>query len=283
MAHNYRQVKKGKTMSDKNLPAARAETASQPTLSMSDVWSSLTAMAQDPNVDADKLKALTDIQGSMIDQMNAEKDREAKARFDRAFAMACAEMPVITKDERIEHNGRFIGWFKKYEDIRAVVDLIARPFGLTTSHDSSEIDGGKGGILVWTVITYVDQEYTWTETRARIPVPPDTGGAKGAGQALGSSMTYGERYSIIGAYGIVQKGIDRDGKSPEAARLASPDQNQYLIDNGRKAAIGGPKEYAGWLASLTNVQKGWLITNGHHDKLAQSARDIAAQSEGQDK
>tara|TARA_R110000850_G_scaffold23358_1_gene69093 strand:+ start:25093 stop:25809 length:717 start_codon:yes stop_codon:yes gene_type:complete len=238
-------------------------------------------MAKDPGVDADKLKALTDIQSSMISQMNSEKDREAKARFDRAFALACADMPVITKDEKIEHNGKFIGWFKKYEDIRTVVDQIARPYGLTTTHDSSEIDGGKGGILVWTVITYVDSEYTWTETRGKMPVPPDTGGAKGAGQALGSSTTYGQRYSIVGAYGIVQKGLDRDGASPSAGASLSKDQLN-MLDAAQKAATGGPKDYGAWLNSRTNAQKGWMITNGHHDKMAAAAREIAAQQQGQE-
>lgn len=271
--------------STENLPAMAEQSpvaTSGSTLSVGDVWASLSDMAKDPSVDAEKLRALTDIQGAMITQMNSEKDREAKARFDRAFALACKDMPIITKDEKIEHNGRFIGWFKKYEDIRAIVDEVARPFGLTTTHDSSEIDGGKGGILVWTVITYVDSEYTWTETRAKIPVPPDTGGAKGAGQALGSSKTYGERYSITGAYGIVQKGLDRDGSTRPPAQLASPDQNDRLIEEGQRAAAGGAKRYASWLVGLTNVQKGWLITHGHHDKLSTAAREVTAMQEGQD-
>lgn len=275
------------TDNDRDLPAVpggenQVATATSQ-ISIGDVWASLTEMAKDPSVDASKLKALTDIQGSMISQMNAEKDREAKARFDRAFAMACANMPTITKDERIEHNGRFIGWFKKYEDIRKIVDEIARPYGLTTTHDSSEIDGGKGGILVWTVITYVDSEYTWTEIRAKVPVPPDTGGAKGAGQALGSSKTYGERYSLTGAYGIVQKGLDRDGKSAAPSALAAPDGQKKLVEDGQKAAAGGARSYAAWLSGLTNVQKGWLITAGHHDNLSQAARDHDALQKGQDK
>ncbi len=270
-----------------NLPAAPTGSAVATQggqLSMGDVWQSLTEMAKDPLVDAGKLKALTDIQGSMIAQMNAEKDREAKARFDRAFALACAAMPIITKDQKIEHNGKFIGWFKKYEDIREIIDSIARPFGLTTTHDSSEIDGGRGGILVWTIITYVDPEHTWTEIRARIPVPPDTGGAKGPGQALGSSKTYGERYSITGAYGIVQKGLDRDGKSQEPnLKLENPAKYQGLLDQGQMAAADGTKGYASWLKNQDNHPKGWLVMHGHHDRLIEAARDVdALKAKGQD-
>ena len=239
--------------------------------SISDIWQSLVEMAKDPAVDADKLKALTDIQGTMIAQANAEKDREAKARFDRAFAVACSRMPIITKDSKIEHNGRFIGWFKKYEDIRGVVDDVIRPLGLNVSHDSSAIDGGKGGILVWSIITYVDSEYTWTEERAKIPVPPDTGGAKGAGQALGSSKTYGERYSLTGAFGIVQKGLDRDGSAPEPGQKLSSAQSELLRVGEQKAAEGAAA-YGHWVKSIPNELKGWLIASGNHDRFVGMAK-----------
>lgn len=272
-------------MTDDKIPAIavnngdqQGQVATKKELSAGDVWESLMAMAKDEAINPEKLRALTDIQGTVIQQMREEQDREAKARFDRAFAEACRQMPIITKDEKIEHNGRFIGWFKKYEDLRHIVDQVIHPLGLTVSHDCSEIDGGKGGILVWTVITYMDSENTWSETRAKIPVPPDTGVAKGAGQALGSSKTYGERYSLTGAFGIVQKGLDRDGKSPEAlALLADTSGHEDLIEAGQKAALGGPQSYAGWLKGLTNVQKGWLITHGHHDNFSAAAREVAAQ------
>lgn len=252
-------------------PQGQVSTKKQ--LSAGDVWESLVAMATDDTINPEKLRALTDIQGTVIQQMRDEKDREAKARFTKAFATACRQMPIITKDEKIEHKGRFIGWFKKYEDLRRIVDQVVHPLGLTVSHDCSEIDGGKGGILVWTVITYMDGEHTWSETKAKIPVPPDGGGAKGAAQALGSSKTYGERYSLTGAFGIVQKGLDRDGKSPEArALLANTADHQVIIDAGQSAAAQGAKAYAAWLNGLTNVQKGWLITHGHHDELSKAAR-----------
>ena len=263
-----------------NLPAtAEPQSNSAPVksdgMSVGDMWASMIEMAKDPSVDAAKIGHLVELQEKMI-------DRAAKDRFDRAFAQACQNMPIITKDDKIEHNGRFIGWFKKYEDLRAIVDDVINPLGLTVTHDSDQIDGGKGGVTVWTVITYMDSEYTWREERGRMPVPPDAGGAKSAAQALGSSTTYGQRYSLAAAFGIVQKGLDRDGRSQPRAQLAGPGENQELIDAGQVAATNGPKEYARWLNGLTNVQKGWLITHGHHDKLSTAAREIAAQQQGQD-
>lgn len=263
---------------EKNLPAMANQAppaSSSGGMSVSDMWASMVEMAKDPQVDAEKIGYLVNLQEKMV-------DRAAKDAFNRAFAKACQDMPVITKDDKIEHNGKFIGWFKKYEDLRGVVDDIINPLGLTVTHDSDQIDGGRGGLTVWTVITYMDDQYTWCEERGRMPVPPDTGGAKTAAQALGSSSTYGMRYSLAAAFGIVQRGLDRDGKSQSRAQLEAPDQNDKLIDAGQRAAAGGPREYANWLSGLTNVQKGWLITHGHHDKLSTAAREIAAQQQGQD-
>lgn len=266
-------------------PAAVSTVASQGgQLTASDVWSSLLDMAKDESVDADKLRALTDIQGTMIAQVNSEKDREAKARFDRALSLACADMPVITKDNKIQHKGQFIGWFKKYEDIRDIVDKIIRPFNLNITHDSSEIDGGKGGILVWTVISYVDSEHTWSEERAKIPVPPDTGGAKGAGQALGSSMTYGQRYSLVGAFGIVQRGLDKDG-STDVAMIELKGKEAELLKDAEECASRGGLPYRAYFDGLTNHERTLLVRNGkddrfpsHHERLksiAQKADEAA--------
>ena len=145
---------------DKNLPAmAKPQTeiaAKTDGMSVGDMWASMVEMAKDPTIDAAKIGHLVELQEKMV-------DRTAKDRFDRAFATACQNMPVITKDDKIEHNGRFIGWFKKYEDLREVVDGVINPLGLTVTHDSDQIDGGKGGLTVWTVITYMDSEYTWRQ------------------------------------------------------------------------------------------------------------------------
>lgn len=240
-------------------------------VSVGAMWAGLVDLVKDPSVDASKLQALVSVQGDMM-------DRAAKDRFDRAFALAVGQMPIITKDDRIEHvknagtpqeTRQFIGWFKKYEDLRSVVDDIANPLGLYITHDSSEIDGGKGGILVWTIITYVDSEYTWTEVRGRVPVPPDGGGAKGAAQAIGSAITYGQRYSLVAAFGIVQKGLDRDGQSLEAQRLMLEHSGglDSLVATGETNAKGGKADFLAWFKAQSNMTKGQLVSAGEYDRL----------------
>lgn len=261
---------------DKNLPAT-AEPQQSRQLTAGDIWTGLAAMAENDSIPVDKLRALADIQKDVMESARIEDDRTAKRKWDNAFARACAEMPVITKDEKIEHNGKFIGWFRKYEDIREIVDEICRKYNLTISHDSADIDGGKAGLNIWTVISYVDSDHTWTETRGRMPIPPDAGGAKGAAQAIGSSMTYGQRYSLCAAFGIVTKGLDRDG-STNVAKLPKPGDETNLLSDATEAAGRGVLPYKAFFEGLTNVQRGWMVANGgdaeflsHHERLKHAA------------
>ena len=243
-------------MTDENLPDivrqdAPASADDRGGMSLGEMWSSMLELAKDPSVDAAKIEHLVGLQEKMV-------DRTAGDRFRRAFAQACRDMPVITKDDKIEHKGRFIGWFKKYEDLRGIVDQIINPLGLTITHDSSEIDGGKGGVTVWTVITFMDDEYTWVEERGKMPVPPDGGGAKSAAQALGSSVTYGQRYSLAAAFGIVQKGLDRDGSTP--ARQISNSAASGLVDEAKKAASKGMSAYEEWFKARDRADRVTLTT-----------------------
>jgi hypothetical protein len=105
---------------------------------------------------------------------------------------------------------------------------------------------------------YVDADHTWTEVRGKMPVPPDTGGAKGAGQAIGSSMTYGQRYSLCAAFGIVTKGLDNDGRTP-APQLAAPKADD-LKDDAHAAAKGGSEVYEKWFVSKSRAEKVTLTT-----------------------
>lgn len=250
-----------------NLPAEAQQTAVQTNqdsaMSVGNMWASMVDLAKDPTIDAAKIGHLVGLQEQMI-------DRAAKDKFDRAFAAACQQMPTITKDDKIEHKGRFIGWFKKYEDLREIVDNILNPLGLTVTHDSDQIDGGKGGLTVWTVITYLDAEYTWREERGRMPIPPDAGGAKSAAQAVGSSLTYGQRYSLAAAFGIVQKGLDRDGRT-DAPQLQQEDWQTEVKDGAQKAATRGSEAYTAFFSALSPMKKGWLVEFGGHAELKDAA------------
>ena len=96
-----------------NLPAQQTtgtQVQAAPAMDPMQIWNSIAEMATNPEVDAGKIGALLDYQERIM-------DRAARDAFTLAKNTAMANMPKINKDSRIEHNGKLIGKYKKYEEL----------------------------------------------------------------------------------------------------------------------------------------------------------------------
>ena len=254
-----------------NSGTALAESKPTSVIDINAIFQSMMEMAKNPNVDADKMKTIFEMQKEM-------RADEAKSRFDRAMALACQQMPVITKDSKIEHNGRFIAWFKKYEDIRVVVDGICKPLGLTIRHSCKEMNEGRM-LGVNTIVTFVDSEFTHVYEGPHMPVPFDTGGAKSGAQGAGSSQKYGERYSLCSTFGIIQQGLDNDGRSVGANQSSAVTQIDVgNVDSLLMAAAGKGTQALNdfWKSkTLSPMQKGYAAEK----KVLEKAKLAAAEAD----
>ena len=63
-----------------------------------------------------------------------------------------------------------------------------------------------------------------------IPLPHDSSGSKNAVQAVGSSTSYGKRYTATLLLNIRTKGEDDDGKSGGDSAAISEDQAEHIIE-----------------------------------------------------
>lgn len=251
-------------MSDepKNLPA---QPVAAPAFDPMVIWHSIEAMALNPEVDAAKIGALLNHQMTIM-------NFTAKNAFTAACNAAMMDMPVITKDSMIVHNGRLIGKYTKYEDLRRVIDPILNRHYLRITHRPGFNDAMKMP-TVEAVLHFARDGMTWTEEKGPMPIPFDTGGAKSAAQGAGSTLQYGMRYTTCAALGIVQEGIDNDGAAKTAK--AQPEAWQDRIsDDGMQAARGGSAAYTEWFTTLTNMQKGWLVDEGKHAAFKKSAAEM---------
>lgn len=268
---HFEQKSTAVTVQDETQQAAVAAPA--PAMDPMAIWKSIEAMALNPDVDAGKI-------GALLDHQERIMDRAAQQAFTFAKNSAMAEMPRITKDSRIVHPGKngqpdkIIGRYKKYEDLRRIIDPVLTKYGLRITHETGFSEQMKMP-TVTAVLSFVKDGMAWTERGGEMVLPFDSTGAKSGTQGAGSSLTYGQRYTTCAILGIVIENEDDDGAGGGRAELPAGADHQGLIDAGQRAAIGGPKAYADWLKGLTNVQKGWLITHGHHDNLAAAARDHA--------
>ena len=147
--------------------------------------------------------------------MRAElKREEARSAFYEALASFQATVPHIDK-ARVANvrprNGSAYSY--RYADLAGIQRAIAPALvacGLSVTFDTAAT---PGGFLVTCNVHHIAGH----SACASFPVPIDTAGRMNPAQAAGSALTYGRRYALCAALGIVTAEDDDDaqGADPE--------------------------------------------------------------------
>lgn len=138
----------------------------------------------------------------------------ARKEFDAAIAAAKSEIPPIQRNAT-GHND------KRYADFAAiarVVDPILGKHGLSYRFRTTQNER----ISVTCVLSHKAGHFEETTLTG----PADTSGNKNAIQAIGSTLTYLQRYSLVQMLGLAAANDD-DGNS--AGGFISPDQLEQLV------------------------------------------------------
>lgn len=125
---------------------------------------------------------------------------QGRKSFDDAIASAKAEIPTIIKNATGHNN-------KKYANFAAIaeaVDPVLGKYGLSYRFRTHQQDGE---IRVTCVLSHRDGHSEETTLSG----PSDTSGNKNAIQAVGSTLTYLQRYSLVQALGLAAS-EDDDGR-----------------------------------------------------------------------
>lgn len=125
----------------------------------------------------------------------------ARAEFSAARVVAMSEMPPIPMTGLNKHTG------KKYstiDDIRETTRPVLAKHGMTLSH-RTKVEGEK--LIVTAVLAHSNGQEDMNE----LPLPFDGGQQRNAVQAIGSSQTYGERYTASALLGLSRGDQDDDG------------------------------------------------------------------------
>jgi len=141
----------------------------------------------------------------------------ARKAFDKAVSEAKKEIPPIARNATGHNN-------KKYADFAAiarVVDPIIGKHGLSYRFRTTQ----NGSIAVTCVLSH---EAGHSE-ETTLSGPADSSGSKNAIQAIGSTLTYLQRYSLVQMLGLAAA-ADDDGKSAVAGEAISPEQVEQLVE-----------------------------------------------------
>lgn len=168
-------------------------------------------IAMDKGADLDRLEKLM--------EMNERYEtNEARKAYVLAMSLFKANPPKISKNQKVS--------FGKTQYKHATLDHVADTIGTSMSQHGLSFtwDVEQNGSIKVTCIVTHSQGHS---ERVSLIADSDTSGSKNSIQAMGSTITYLQRYTLLSATGLAAKGDD-DG-------LASEPPVEYLsekqIDN----------------------------------------------------
>jgi len=174
--------------------------------------------AVNPNVDVDKIERLY----TLHERMQA---KAAETAFYAAMADLQPQLPVVEHTKKIGYTdkaGKDVvkGTYTPWEDIDEQIRPLYTSLGFSLSFDIEQTDQG---ISVETIIMH---RAGHSVRRAKMRLPPDPSGNKGAAQAVGSAVSYAKRYSACSALNITTRGAageseDDDGETAHTPMNAS--------------------------------------------------------------
>jgi hypothetical protein len=157
-------------------------------------------------------------------QERAEANRARKA-FSAAIADAKAEMPEIFKTNRVDFRSSKGHTQYSYEDLAEIANVIGPAlskhglsFRWRTESSSPDV------ISVTCIISHRDGHMEETT----LPGMPDISGNKNPIQAIGSAVTYLQRYTLKAALGLtVSKEEDDDARGAGPSKPVTGEQAQW--------------------------------------------------------
>lgn len=213
-------------------------------------------LALDPSVDVAKLEKLIEMQERIM-------RHNAKAAFDAAFAAMQPDIPEITERGQIAVRGTVRSSYAKLEDILVAIKPVLAKHGFAIRHRT---EWPREGIIRIVGILSHQQGHSEEST---FEAPMDRSEFRTDIQSMGSTVSYGRRYTTLDLLNISTRGADNDGAT--AGRPEPPKGYEDFVFALREAATKGVKAYeACWSAASVDF-KNYAV---NHDK--QSLNSIKA-------
>lgn len=173
--------------------------------------SMLDRLARDPSVDIERIERF-----SLLHERSVA--RAAKSAYDAALSEMQPQLPIIDKRGK-GNNGKYALW----EDIAAGILSVTAEHGFSLTFRVQPVEKA---VNVTAVLAHRDGHREETS----FPFPLDTTGNKSAIQSVGSSISYGKRYTACALLNVIAHGEDDDGatgskqKSSSAAKKDGTDK-----------------------------------------------------------
>jgi hypothetical protein len=163
----------------------------------------------------------------LMDMKERWEAAEAKKAFVVAMTRFRAECPPIQKT-RETHQGKYAGLAETLDTIKGLMSECGLAHAWRTEQNME-------GVMVTCCVTHVLGHQECTSMTA----PPDPSGSKNAIQAIGSTISYLERYTLMAILGMASTDQDTDGNVPPD--LISADEKAELVALIKETKADNPK------------------------------------------
>lgn len=153
-------------------------------------------MALNSDIGLEKLEKLLELK-------ERYEDNEARKAYHKAMAKFKANPPEIEKDANVSYKQTSYN----HATLGNVTTKINKSLAIHGLSASWKTEQKEGQIKVTCTITHM---YGFSESTS-LTAMPDTSGSKNSIQAIGSTTTYLQRYTILALTGLATKEQDNDG------------------------------------------------------------------------
>lgn len=148
---------------------------------------------------------------------------EARKAFVAGLSAFKADPPDISKNKHVKIKHRDGNGFTEYD--HATLDHVSAEIGKALAKQGMshrwDVEQMEGGVIK---VTCVLQHVLGHSERVTLQSLADTSGSKNSIQAIGSTISYLQRYTLMAATGVAAKDVDDDGAASE-----EPKQDSNLI------------------------------------------------------
>ena len=182
-------------------------------------------LAVEQNADVDKLEKLMELKERW-------EANEARKAFVQAMNQFRQDPPQLTRNKHVNYpskGGQTDYWHATLDHACEVIGKALAEVGISYRWRTEQLENGM--VRVTCILTHRDGHSEETPLQAM----PDNSGGKNSIQAVGSAVTYLERYTLLAATGMASEEQDDDGMAadqPDPAE-AHPD----ALSNAQQQAL----------------------------------------------
>lgn len=224
------------------------------------ILSMIERAAVNPAVDIDKMERL-------FEMHRQAQAGQARAAFDVAMSAMQPHLPIIEERGEIKNNaGKTQSTYALWEDINEALRPILAEFGFALSF---RVKTETGKVSVTGILAGHGHREETT-----IDLPVDGSGSKNGVQAVGSSTSYGQRYTAKLLLNLTSRGADDDGQN--ASKSAATERAMADINS-----CEGLDELRAWKAKSYDGLSKTLDAGDLREVIALYNRRVKAAKEAQ--